>query len=151
MRSLRQVPTDVRCQSLRGICALVPAFDLGNGAKRDAKKPEEIARVARGIVARVVPNRPNLSRYRWAKISKADQLRYIDELCREFPWLTKFETNWAAETILCQTVNNKINNLSSKRKRERKRTAELEKAASAEEPGKLFWSIVVLVCTKSNH
>jgi hypothetical protein len=150
-RSLRQVPTRVRCQSLKGICALVPAFDLGDVAERDAKKPDEIAQAARRIVARVVPNSPNLSRYRWAKISKADQLRYTDELCREYPWLTKFETNWAAETILCQTVNNKINNLSHKRNRERKRAAELEQAASVEEPGKQFWGIGVLVSTKSNH
>jgi hypothetical protein len=121
---------------VKGICALVPAFDLGDVAERDANKPDNIAEAARRIVGQVVPNSPNLSRYRWSKIPKADQLRYINELCKEYPWMTKFESNWAAETILCQTINNKINNLNHKRNRQRKQAARLAQTASVEEPGK---------------
>jgi hypothetical protein len=135
---------------VKGICGLVPAFDLGDVAERDAKKPDDISEAARRIVGHLVPNSPNLHRYRWAKIGKSDQLRYMDELCREYPWLTKFENNWAAETILCQTMNNKVNNLNAKRKRERKRAARLEQARSVEEPGKQFRGTAVLVCTKIN-
>src|SRR5881394_2886210 len=85
LMSVKQVPIRVRCQSVKGICALVPAFELGDVAERDAKRPDNIAEAARRIVGHVVLNSPNLSRYRWGKIPKADQLRYINELCREYP------------------------------------------------------------------
>ena len=153
-RGLTRVPTRVRCQSVRGICALVPAFDLGGVAERDAKRPENISEAARRIIGHVVrPSSPGLHKYRWSKISKADQCRYINELCQEYPWMARFESNWAAETILSQAINNKINNINRKRIRERKHTlAQAGRLAQvvvdepdASRPGRLVSSIAVFL------